>query len=145
MAFLKLFCLASGESFKPLDTPCLPEEVTARFILSRSHFATSDRRVKARAFEPAPNDRTTSVFRTTGLRNAQVWEIGSIYVADPQDRNIHARAEVSVRSIQSLQLVVTPREPPPRHAIIQDWPDDKSAAMSIAQRLAAESTLVLPS
>lgn len=57
---------------------------------------------------------------------------------------MHARADLSVRSIQALQLVVTSDQPPPRHAQIQGWPMEKSAIMSLAQELAAESSLTLP-
>lgn len=143
MSFLALFHPASGESFEPLETACRPEEVTARFILSRSHYRSSDLRAKPLAFEPSGKDRTTSVFRTVGLRDPQIWEIGSAFVAKPRGRNIHARADVSVRSVQALALVITPLEPPPRHALIGGWPAEKSATMSIAQQLAAKSTLVL--
>lgn len=142
-SFLARFRPASDESFKLLETDCRPNEIAARFILSRSHYRSSNLRVKPIALEPSGEDRSTSVFRIVGLSEPQIWRLGSTFVAEPRKRNIHARAELTVESIQALTLVITPSEPPPRHALIRDWPADKSAAMSIAQQLAAECTLVL--
>ena len=131
-------------SLESLAAECLPHEIVARFLLSSSHFRASDRRVKPIAFDPSPIDGTTSVFRTLGLKEADIWALGDDHVARPQHRNIHGRADLTVGFIQSLTLNVMATPPPPRHASIGDWPPEKHSRLSIAQQLAAEATLSTP-
>ena len=101
--------------------------------------------MKGRAFEPSKIDKSTSVFRIQGLTNDRIWGIGSKYVAIPQNRNLHARADIAARVINRSNLRIQPKEPPPRHASIIDWPVEKHLKISIAQELAAEASLRLPS
>lgn len=120
---------------------CLPNEVVSRYILSKNHFRSTDHSVKHHAFEPPKHNKSLSVFRIQGLPEDHVWQLGFIHVATPQNRNLHARADVAVRVITRLNLRILPKEPPPRHANIIDWPDEKHLRISIAQQLAAESSL----
>jgi hypothetical protein len=120
-----------------------PNEPITRYILSRSHFSPTKKRVKARALEPSPRDNRTSVFRIRDLKQTQVWEIGWRDVAKVRKRTLHARADLSVSTVLEIGLHVEPEEPPPRHANIQGWPESKSEKMSLSQRLAAEAVLVV--
>jgi hypothetical protein len=49
------------------------------------------------------------------------------------------RADISVAAVQKIGLQVTPHEPPPRHANIVNWPDEKSAQRLKAMELAADA------
>lgn len=95
--------------------------------------------MKARALEPQTDSNTTSVFRVHGLSEPQVWDIGHRWVSDPQAMPLHGRAEFTAEAVASVGLFVVESEPPPRHAEIDGWPPDKSAAISVAQQLAARA------
>jgi len=91
---------------------------------------------------PQPSTGETSVFRIDGLRTAAIWEIGAGIRRDSK-RTLHARADLTTRSVVEAELLVEPRRPPERHAVIIGWPDDKDARMSRAQMLAAACRLLV--
>jgi hypothetical protein len=123
------------------NTPCQDNEIVTRYLNSRNQYRTSDDRIKARAFEPSNKDNLTSVFRIDNLTENQIWTLGQTYVGQP-DRIIHGRADIRVNAIRALGLEVTPSEPPPRHANVSNWGNQKSFNMSLAQQIAAESNLI---
>lgn len=121
-----------------------PDEPICRYLLSSSHYATSKGRVKSRAFHPAPADHKTSVFRISDLTDRDIWKIGDReVVAKRQGKTLHARADLTVRKVREVRLSVDASEPPPRHANITSWPQEKSAYMSRAQELAVHARLQL--
>jgi len=71
-----------------------------------------------------PNRGEVSVFRTSGLGASAIWEIGT--KMKPMARTLHGRAEIRARAVRQKALDVMSAEPPPRHANIIGWPDDKS-------------------
>lgn len=115
----------------------------SRFILSDGHFARAGARVKWRAFEPAREDKKVSAFATSGLIEADVWQLGDTYVAPIRGRPILARGDVTVGEVREAGLDAESAEPPPHHADIIEWPDEKIEWMSRAQHLAAVAKLVV--
>jgi len=138
---LRILWSAWRASLPPDPTP---DELTARYLHQRDHFAPVSGRVKPRAFHPAPKDHKTSVFRISGLSENEIWRFGEVYVAAVVERKILARAEVSVGQVDGIGLRVETDEPPPRHANITGWASEKDQWMSQAQELAALATLRLP-
>ena len=118
-----------------------PIEVVARYLLSSSHYSVNNARVKPRAFEPSPRDQCTSVFRIDELSENEIWEMGTRFVAEPSERRIHARADITVSNIINLNLSIRPDEPPIRHALITGWSSEKHIRMAKAQELAAQASL----
>jgi hypothetical protein len=118
-------------------------EAVTRYILSEGHFSREKARVKARCLEPSPDDGCTSVFRIKALKEQDIWKTGNEFVAGPRGYRLYARADIVVAGILSLDLDIRPDEPPPRHAVIFKWPEEKAARIAKAQQLAALSTLVL--
>jgi hypothetical protein len=139
IAFLSRFRAASAECSEGLAYEPLPDEPLARFILSKKHFTST--RVRPQAFEPPEKELQLSVFRTCGLNESRIWELGRKLVAEPRERTLYARANLSVGPVRNLNLGVRRCEPPLRHADIGGWPASKSERMSLAQQLAAESVL----
>jgi hypothetical protein len=122
-----------------------PDEVVARYLTQSNHFTASTGRVSMRAFLPEgqPNAYETSVFRVQELTETQIWNTGDEYVAIPRGKPVYARAELAVKTITNMRLRVISAEPPPRHAVIVNWPAAKDERMSLAQLLAADATLRL--
>ena len=128
---------------RPLRSSPANDESVSRFIFSSRFFSATKSQVKGKAFEPSDRDNSTSVFRIIGLTEEQIWYLGHHFVAQNRTSSLRARADVSVSVINNLQLRLVPDEPPPRHANITGWPEEKDRRMSLAQLLAAEATLVL--
>lgn len=119
------------------------EDPLVRFLPSKHHFAATKNRVKPVAFLPPPGETMTSVFAIRSLSDAAVWELGRVFVALPQGRLLHGRADVAVRDVTAASLDVTLDNTPPRHANISGWPSEKSAQKLCAEELAARATLKL--
>ena len=118
----------------PLDSL----EILSRFILQTNWFSSSENRVKYAAFLPDKNGET-SVFRTSGITNNEIWEIGDCEVSIKRGKPILGRADIGINNVISKDLEVVPREPPLRHANIIGWPDERSKQKIIAIELASES------
>jgi hypothetical protein len=114
-------------------------ETLARFILQRNWIRPSDNTVKHAAFMPNPHNGETSVFRIAGLNDQDVWQIGDREVAARRDKPLLGRADIHAFNVVSKELHIVPNEPPPRHANIVGWPDEKSKQLQIAVELAAEA------
>lgn len=145
LRFLRLFFLTLRESFSKrgssLPSLIAANETVSRFILSRRHFSLQPPRIKAEAYMPRQGE--VSVFRTEGLREPQIWSIGS-EIAQSAKRTLHARGDTVVHEVRQIGLDILKAEPPPRHANIVSWPEnDKPRQKLIALQLAAAATLVL--
>jgi hypothetical protein len=138
-----LYQIVLPASLLRLDPDPAPGEGVSRYLLQSGHYAASTGQVKPRAFHPAARDYKTSVFRVQGLIEHQIWSLGDKYVAQPQGKQLRAYAELSVALIIGVGLRIEPKEPPPRHANIINWPREKDKMMSRAQELAAEAILRL--
>ncbi len=76
IAFLKKW-FKESRKFAPDPQPTphiLENETIARFLLSKNHFARTKNIVKYRAFLPN-RDGETSVYRTTGIVDAEIWQM----------------------------------------------------------------------
>ncbi len=118
----------------PLDSL----EILSRFVLQTNWFSSSENRVKYAAFLPDKNGET-SVFRTSGITNNEIWEIGDCEVSIKRGKPILGRADIGTNNVISKDLEVVPRDPPLRHANIIGWPDERSKQKIIAIELASES------
>jgi hypothetical protein len=117
-------------------------EILSRFILQRNWYRSSDNTVKYAAFMPNPKSGETSVFRTTGISDEEIWLIGEIEVATRRGKPISGRADIETAVVISLSLRVVPSEPPERHANITGWPDGRSAQKLIAIKLAEKAQFI---
>lgn len=118
----------------PLDL----SEILSRFILQTNWFSSSENRVKYAAYIPNRNGET-SVFRTSGIANDEIWDIGDREVSIKRGKPILGRADIRVNNVVKKDLKIIPSEPPVRHANIIGWPDERSKQRVIAIELAAES------
>lgn len=112
-------------------------EQLSRFVLYHSHVKSSDSTVRYAAF--LPKDGQTSVFRVSGIADSDIWDIGNDEVAFKRNLPLVGRADISVAAVLNSGLQVAPHEPPPRHANIVNWPEEKSAQRLKAMELAAEA------
>jgi len=111
-------------------------ELLSRFVFHHSHVKSSDSTVRHAAF--LPKEGQTSVFRISGITDSDIWDIGD-EVAFRRQLPLVGRADISVAAVLKTGLQAARHEPPPRHANIVNWPDEKSAQRLKAMELAAEA------
>lgn len=120
-----------------------PEEALAKYILSSSHFSRVHGRVKPAAFIPPPG-KGSSVFRISQLLMEHVKAIGrSVAAARQPPRTLYGHAEVAAEAVFRTGLKVSAAEPPPWHADILGWPEEKDIQLELAQSLAEVAALAL--
>lgn len=141
--FLKLFSRPFDEPAQVLRHEITPGEPIVRYLFSSNHYAASKGRVKSGAFHPDAHN-TTSIFRTLRLQEAAIWQLGDEHAANGRPAP-QARADLTVRQVRDVGLDVEPDDPPPRHAVIVDWPKPKDEWKLVSLELAAAATLVLRS
>lgn len=118
-------------------------EYVSRYVLSKRHFSSENRRVKYGAYLPAQNGEC-SVYRTSELSNDEIWEIGQKYVAIPTNRTLYAKAESTAKVIRNKGLnVVADTAPHPCHANIVDWPSERSEQKKLAIKISREAILAV--
>ena len=121
-----------------------PEERFTRYILNKNYFSREKREVKYAAFMP-PRDLKLSVFRTSSIDDARIWDIGNNIVATPQGRTIKGRSDLEVRDVLEEGLRVEPfTEHHDLHAHVIGWPNKESEQRLFATKLALKATLILP-
>jgi hypothetical protein len=80
-------------------------------------------RIKTSAFDPSPYDEL-SVVHSTGLSDAEVWNIGSFTLGSEKGRRtIYGRANIPVRALaeQALKAMLD-NKTFPRHTSVVGWP-----------------------
>ncbi len=112
-------------------------EILSRFVLNK-RYIRSNNTVRWNAFLPDKNGET-SVFRTSGISNNEIWDIGEREVAVSQEKPMLGRADISVDDVFKKGLEVVPHEPPEKHANIIGWPNIKSKQRLIALELESEA------
>jgi hypothetical protein len=124
--------------------PVDPDELLSRFLTQpKNHFAPTTGRVRYAAFLPN-KALQTSVYRTSGLTEAEGWKIGDDLVGTPLGRPIPARADVGAKIVYDQGLAIDPNGiPHPRHANIIGWPGSRSAQKLLAIKLAEAAVCVL--
>lgn len=83
----------------------------------------------------------TSLFRTDGLPQEGIWNLGR-GIAEPQQLTLHGRGDLVVAAIVA-PLSIREDDEPSRHVELLDWPDDKHRQKIIAMHLANAAALVL--
>jgi hypothetical protein len=118
-----------------------PDEHLARCLTHTNQFSRVEVRVSARAFLPG-RDNTTSVFRVDDLTDDQIWQLADEHVTEiPGGRPVVGTGTLLAETVTEAGLRVDPDNDPPRHAVIVDWPDDKSDRKLRALKLASAARL----
>jgi hypothetical protein len=119
-------------------------ESLARFLTQSGHY--NHIQAKPVAFLPNPNDRTTSVSRHAADAVDELWAIGEMVVAE-SGRNLHGAVIIEASAIRKIGLDIISDEPPPRHAVISDWPwegidpeAEKARRKDLANQLASAAS-----
>lgn len=121
-----------------------PGETLSRYVVERNHIRTSNQTVKYNAFMP-PSHGRLSVFRTTGLVENDVWQLGHTYVAPARGKPILARADLNSLTVYEEDLtVVATLTPHPRHADITGWDMSTKTRLQAAKLAAASKLIMLP-
>ena len=113
-------------------------EILARYIFHRNHYRPSDNTVKYSAFMP-PADKRLSVFRTPGLSEDAIWELGESL----RKQSLLGRADIAAAVVSDVELAIEADDIPHRHANIVGWPDDQSAVKLKALELSERAHLSL--
>lgn len=88
---------------------------------------------------PAPN-KTTSVFRISGMSEVEIWDLGEKVVSKAlEEKTIYGFGQIFPKHIAKIGLLLDPNNIPPRHADIVNWPDEKSEQKLRAMELAKEA------
>ena len=87
----------------------------------------------------------TSTHRVTNLTDRQIWQLGQVYVANPQQgRTIKARGVGPFELVTAQQLSLDVNgEPYPRHVDIVDWPEAKDERLMKATEITDKLKLQL--
>jgi hypothetical protein len=113
-------------------------ETLSRYIYSRNHYRSSDQTVRYSAFIP-PEDNRLSIFRISGLQEADIWKIGE----GLRRQQLHGRADIEAVVVNEIGLGIVADDIPPRHANIIGWPEEASAIKLKAIELADKAILRL--
>ena len=119
-----------------------PEERLSRFLLD-GHVRSSNNTVRFNAFLP-PSSGRLSVYRTSEQNDADIWEIGRIFVETPRQKQLIGRADLVAETVISEGLSVQPETTPhPLHADIVGWSKESSLNKLTAIKLAAKASVIL--
>lgn len=85
---------------------------------------------------PNNKDGATSVFRTSGISDDDIWSLGDRHI----QKQILGRGDIAASKVTDKGLEVVPDDNPERHANILGWADhdERSKNISIAQQLEDE-------
>ena len=122
------------------------DERLARFVLTARHIPKTGGGVKAEAVLPFKWVEL-SVSRHRDLTESELWELGQEVArkrSETERREVPlvGRADFLARTARQQNLDVKPDEPPRNHANVIGWPAEKSAQMSRAQEIAAQSVFI---
>ena len=130
-----------------------PQDRISRYLLLQKSFDAKAQIVFAQAFKPPrPTKdfpvRQTSVYRTQGVGEGEIWELGDRYVTllHPKHWPVLGRADVTAKDVSDADLTIVPHpDPHPRHADIEGWPSqDEEIEMKVTY-LACKALLVIRS
>jgi hypothetical protein len=129
-----------------------PEERITRYLTNQGWFNTKTNHVSPQAFKPSSPKppirpvRQTSVYRIQGCEDLEVWEIGDENVTKrhAQQLPVLGRADLHAQIILDEDLFIVPRpHPHPRHADIENWPEDDVQRQIKALALARKAQLLV--
>jgi hypothetical protein len=133
--------LRTGRSLKKPSLVIEPQDPLARFFHQRNHFSPQKKLVHRKAFIPS-KELTTSVFHIVGMPQDEVAEAGTEFVKEGHGTPCYGWARFLAAAVDPVGLRIDYNNVPPRHADLIGWPKEKEEQISIAQELAARSTLV---
>lgn len=134
-------------SIGPLATvPVDDSERLARFVLDKRWLPKGGEGVNARAVL-AYKYVELSVSRHRDLAEGELWKLGEDVAKQRSEKEVRkipllGRADFFARTARQQNLDVRPDEPPRNHANVIGWPAEKSAQMSRAQEIAAQSVFI---
>ncbi|NOT96535.1 MAG: hypothetical protein HOP00_09550 [Nitrospira sp.] len=117
-----------------------PQERISRYLLLAKSFDAKAQIVFAQAFKPPrPTTefpvRQTSVYRTQGVGESEIWELGDQFVTQLHSKHwpVLGRADLTAKDVSDADLTIVPNpDPHPRHADIEGWPShDEEIEMKI--------------
>lgn len=110
------------------------DERLSKFLNERGKFSATA--IKRRVMEPLA-DGNSSVFVTTGMVEPEVWQHADAHYGPAIARgDLTVQDVVEVASETSTELRVVWDVPPPLHANITGFPNEKERVMEVAQLLA---------
>jgi hypothetical protein len=120
----------------------MDDETLARFIFSSRHIR-HDRTVRPEAFMPRHGEGL-SVVRHDDLREPGLWAVGKAMEQDRVD-TLHGRSDVAAATFVAhhLRVAAAPTAVTIHHAEVIGWPDDKSARLLVAKKIAAKAGVAL--
>ena len=129
----------------PLPPQVGDDELLANFVVESNKFKHDG--IDHRQLMPSKTHGNTSAFRSDGLEQTEVADLGHNEVAAPrQKRGILGWAEFLARTIRAVTpLTLSSDEPPPRHAVIEGWPQQQEQRRALAMLLASKATVVMHS
>jgi hypothetical protein len=127
---------------------CLPaivgdDELVVSFVLESGKFKAGGG-LDHRQLMPSNKYGNTFIFRIESLSEVETAEAGHELVALPRNKlGILGWAELIVRAVRAMQpLIVNADEPPPRHALIEGWPQAREQQRTLAILLASKVRVV---
>jgi hypothetical protein len=128
-----------------------PQERISRYLLMQKHFDARAQIIFAQAFKPPrPTEefpiRQTSVYRTQGIDESEIWGIGAEYVTARHSKRwpVLGRADLTAKDVFDAGLLIVPNpDPHPRHADIEGWPGQEEEIEMKITYLARKALLVL--
>lgn len=112
-------------------------EALANYIVESNKFKRGS--VDHRAYLPG-RDGERSVFRTDGLANEDVAALGQTNVAAARNKTLLGWATIFAEIVRrAIPLTVRSDEPPPRHAVIESWPEALEERRKLAMFLASKA------
>ena len=130
-----------------------PQDRISRYLLLQKWFDAKAQIVFAQVFKPPkPTEefpvRQTSIYRTRGAEENEIWGLGDQYVTalHPKRWPVLGRADLTAKDVFDADLTIVPNpDPHPRHADIEGWPSqDEEIEMKITY-LARKALLVIRS
>jgi hypothetical protein len=119
------------------DPEVSPQEPLATFVIESNKFRGNNLHFKA--LMPGGPDANRSVFRTLGCTDAEIQAIGVAEVATPRGKTLLGWGTVKTSAVRQLGLHVRRDEPPPLHAVIENWPNAVEDKRALAMELAAQA------
>lgn len=130
------------------------QERITRYLTNPDWFNSKTFHISPQAFKPSqpkPPERPTrrtSVYRTEGCKELEIWTIGDEYVSKlhAQRLPITARADLSAKGITDEDLRIVPHPYPHyRHGNIEMWPEDDVLRQAKAVAISRKAKLQIRS
>jgi hypothetical protein len=118
------------------------DEAVVSFIVESSKIIKGVE-VDHRQFLPSKRYGNHSVYRTTGITDVETAVAGHTIALQRSKSGIYGWAAFIARTVRSFSpLTLRSDEPPPRHALIEGWPQTPQDQRTLAIQLASKATLV---